>query len=113
MSLGSLKMPKIIFYKEKGMRTEIEVQPGQTLLEVAREHDIDIEGTCEGNLACATCHLIIDKDWSSKIPQATEDERDMLDLVTGLTVNSRLGCQIKVTGDLNGLIVFLPVACWE
>ena len=111
MSLGSLKMPKIIFYKEKGMRTEIEVQPGQTLLEVAREHDIDIEGTCEGNLACATCHLIIDKDWSSKIPQATEDERDMLDLVNGLTVNSRLGCQIKVTGDLNGLIVFVPVAC--
>ena len=111
MSLGSLKMPKIIFYKEKGMRTEIEVQPGQTLLEVAREHDIDIEGTCEGNLACATCHLIVDKDWSSKIPQATEDERDMLDLVNGLTVNSRLGCQIKVTGDLNGLIVFVPVAC--
>ena len=111
MSLGSLKMPKIIFYKEKGMRTEIEVQPGQTLLEVAREHDIDIEGTCEGNLACATCHLIIDKDWSSKIPQATEDEKDMLDLVNGLTINSRLGCQIKVTGDLNGLIVFLPVAC--
>ena len=110
MSLGSLKMPKIIFYKEKGMRTEIEVQPGQTLLEVAREHDIDIEGTCEGNLACATCHIIVDKDWSSKIPQATEDERDMLDLVNGLTVNSRLGCQIKVTGDLNGLIVFLPVA---
>ena len=104
-------MPKIIFYKEKGMRTEIEAQPGQTLLEVAREHDIDIEGTCEGNLACATCHLIIDKDWSSKIPQATEDERDMLDLVNGLTVNSRLGCQIKVTGDLNGLIVFVPVAC--
>ena len=111
MSLGSLKMPKIIFYKEKGMRTEIEVQPGQTLLEVAREHDIDIEGTCEGNLACATCHLIIDKDWSSKIPQATEDERDMLDLVNGLTVNSRLGCQIKVTDDHNGLIVFVPVAC--
>ena len=111
MSLGSLKMPKIIFYKEKGMRTEIEVQPGQTLLEVAREHDIDIEGTCEGNLACATCHLIIDKDWSSKIPQATEDEREMLDLVNGLKVNSRLGCQIKVTNDLNGLIVFVPVAC--
>ena len=62
MSLASLKMPKVIFYKEKGMPTEIEVQPGQTLLEVAREHDIDIEGTCEGNLACATCHLIIDKD---------------------------------------------------
>ena len=111
MSLGSLKMPKIIFYKEKGMRTEIEVQPGQTLLEVAREHDIDIEGTCEGNLACATCHIIVDKDWSSKIPQATEDERDMLDLVNGLKVNSRLGCQIKVTNDLNGLIVFVPVAC--
>ena len=111
MFLGSLKMPKIIFYKEKGTRREIEVQPGQTLLEVAREHNIDIEGTCEGNLACATCHLIIDKDWFSKLPQATEDERDMLDLANGLTVNSRLGCQIKVTSDLNGLIVFLPVAC--
>jgi len=111
MFLGSLKMPKIIFYKEKGTRTEIEVQPGQTLLEVAREHDIDIEGTCEGNLACATCHLIIDKDWFSKLPKATEDEADMLDLVNGLTLNSRLGCQIKVTDDLDGLIVFLPVAC--
>ena len=111
MFLASLKMPKIIFYKEKGTRTEIEVQPGQTLLEVAREHDIDIEGTCEGNLACATCHLIIDKDWFSKLPKATEDETDMLDLVNGLTVNSRLGCQIKVTDDLDGLIVFLPVAC--
>ena len=104
-------MPKIIFYKEKGTRTEIEVQPGQTLLEVAREHDIDIEGTCEGNMACATCHLIIDKDWFSKLPKATEDEADMLDLVNGLTLNSRLGCQIKVTDDLDGLIVFLPVAC--
>ena len=111
MSPGSLKMPKIIFYKEKGMHTEIEVQPGQTLLEVAREHDIDIEGTCEGNMACATCHLIIDKDWFSKLPKATEDETDMLDLVNGLTVNSRLGCQIKVTDDLDGLIVFLPAAC--
>ena len=104
-------MPKIIFYKEKGIRTEIEGQPGQTLLEVAREHDIDIEGTCEGNLSCATCHLIIDKDWFSKLPTPTEDEADMLDLVNGLTVNSRLGCQIKVTDDLDGLIVFLPVAC--
>ena len=84
-------MPKIMFHKENGTRTEIEVQPGQTLLEVAREHDIDIEGTCEGNLACATCHLIIDKDWFSKLPKATEDETDMLDLVNGLTVNSRLG----------------------
>ena len=111
MSLVSLKMPKIIFYKEKGLPTKIEVQSGQTLLEVAREHDIDIEGTCEGNLACATCHLIIDKDWFSKLPKATEDETDMLDLVNGLTVNSRLGCQIKVTDDLNGLIVFVPVAC--
>ena len=55
-------MSKIIFYEGKGKRKEIEVHPGQTLLEVAREYEIDIEGTCEGNLACATCHLVIDKD---------------------------------------------------
>ena len=104
-------MSKIIFYEEKDKRKEIEAHPGQTLLEVAREYEIDIEGTCEGNLACATCHLIIDKDWFSALPDATEDERDMLDLVSGLTVNSRLGCQIKVTANLDGLIVFLPRAC--
>ena len=103
-------MSKIIFYEEKDKRREIEVHPGQTLLEVAREYEIDVEGTCEGNLACATCHLIIDKDWFVKLPEATEDERDMLDLVSGLTVNSRLGCQITVTVDLDGLIVFLPLA---
>ena len=103
-------MSKIIFYEEKDKRKEIEAHPGQTLLEVAREYEIDIEGTCEGNLACATCHLIIDKDWFVKLPEATEDERDMLDLVSGLTVNSRLGCQITVTADLDGLIVFLPLA---
>tara|TARA_E500000331_G_scaffold305500_1_gene309222 strand:+ start:112 stop:432 length:321 start_codon:yes stop_codon:yes gene_type:complete len=106
-------MSKIIFYEEKDKRKEIEAHPGQTLLEVAREYEIDIEGTCEGNLACATCHLIIDKDWFFKLPEATEDERDMLDLVNGLTVNSRLGCQIKVTADLDGLIVFLPPACYD
>ena len=103
-------MPKIIFYEEKDKRREIEVHPGQTLLEVAREYEIDVEGTCEGNLACATCHLIIDKDWFFKLPEATEDEIDMLDLVSGLTVNSRLGCQITVTTDLDGLIIFLPRA---
>ena len=106
-------MSKIIFYEEKEKCREIEVHPGRTLLEVAREYDIDIEGTCEGNLACATCHLIIDKDWFFKLPEATEDERDMLDLVSGLTVNSRLGCQIMVTADLDGLIVFLPGSCYD
>ena len=106
-------MSKIIFYEGKGKCTEIEVHPGQTLLEVAREYEIDIEGTCEGNLACATCHLIIDKDWFVKLPEATEDERDMLDFVSGLTVNSRLGCQIMVTADLDGLIVFLPGSCYD
>ena len=106
-------MSKIIFYEEKDKRKEIEAHPGQTLLEVAREYEIDIEGTCEGNLACATCHLVIDKDWFVKLPEATEDERDMLDLVSGLTVNSRLGCQIMVTADLDGLIVFLPGSCYD
>ena len=101
-------MPKVIFFEKPGVRKEVDAVLGQTLLEVARDHQVDIEGTCEGNLACATCHLIIDKQWFLKLPKPCEDEEDMLDLAYGLTASSRLGCQIKITGDLDGLIAHLP-----
>ncbi|MEO3433685.1 ferredoxin family 2Fe-2S iron-sulfur cluster binding protein [Inquilinus sp. CAU 1745] len=101
-------MPRIIFIDPDGTRHEIEAPVGLSLLEVAHENDIDIEGACEGSLACSTCHVIVDPSWFQKLDEIKEDEEDMLDLAFGLTKTSRLGCQIIVTEDLDGLTVTLP-----
>ena len=81
---------------------------GISLLEVAHQNDIDLEGACEGSLACSTCHVIVDEKDYAKLTPATEDEEDMLDLAFGLTQTSRLGCQIMMTDALDGLTVKLP-----
>jgi 2Fe-2S ferredoxin len=78
------------------------------VLEVAHKHGVDIEGACEGSLACSTCHVIVDPDWSARLKKASEDEEDMLDLAFGLEKTSRLGCQIVITPELDGLKVRLP-----
>jgi len=77
-------------------------------MDIAVRHGIDMEGACEGNLACSTCHVIVDPDWDGKIPAPVEDEEDMLDLVFGLKRTSRLCCQIIMTSDLDGLTLRLP-----
>lgn len=102
-------MPRITFIEPNGNRREVEAEIGDTLLTVAHKNDIDIEGACEGVLACSTCHLIVDPDWYAKLMPADDDEDDMLDLAFGLTQTSRLGCQIEVTDELDGLVVSLPV----
>ena len=79
-----------------------------TVLEIAQQNDIDLEGSCEGSMACSTCHVIIDPSWYNKLNNASWDEEDMLDLTSGLTLTSRLGCQIVLTQDLDGLIASLP-----
>jgi len=71
---------------------------------------VDIEGACEGSLACSTCHVIVNAAWYAKLAKATEDEEDMLDLAFGLTGTSRLGCQIVMSEALDGLEVALPAA---
>lgn len=101
-------MPKITFVYPDGRRRELEPPPGLTILEIARKYDVDIEGACEGSLACSTCHVIVDPEWFGALDEATEDEEDMLDLAFGLTETSRLGCQIVVTDELDGLVVTLP-----
>ena len=101
-------MPNIIFIERDGNRKAVEAKVGDTLLDVAWANKIDVEGACEGSLACSTCHLIVDDDWFARLPAADEDEEDMLDLAFGLTRTSRLGCQLKVTEDLDGLVVSLP-----
>ena len=103
-------MPKMTFVKPDGTRLEVEAPLGLSVLEIAHRNDIDLEGACEGSLACSTCHVIIDPEWYESLQPASEDEEDMLDLAFGLTHTSRLGCQIKITQELDGLTVSLPSA---
>lgn len=67
-----------------------------------------LEGTCEGQMACSTCHVIVDPDWFSQLPEASPEEEDMLDLAAGVTRTSRLSCQIELTDGLDGLEVSIP-----
>jgi ferredoxin, 2Fe-2S len=101
-------MPKMVFIERDGTRKEVEAPIGLSVLDIAHRNNVDLEGACEGSLACSTCHIIVDPDWFDMLPEATEDEEDMLDLAFGLAKTSRLGCQIKMTEELDGLIVRLP-----
>lgn len=101
-------MPKMTFILRDGTSREVEAPKGLSVLEVAHKHGVDIEGACEGSLACSTCHVIVDPAWIGRLADATEDEEDMLDLAFGLEKTSRLGCQIVISEALDGLIVRLP-----
>jgi 2Fe-2S ferredoxin len=103
-------MPKIVFVERDGTRREVAAPLGLSVLEVAHRHGVDIEGACEGSLACSTCHVIVDPEWYDLLTEASEDEEDMLDLAFNLTKTSRLGCQIVITEELDGLTVQLPAA---
>jgi 2Fe-2S ferredoxin len=101
-------MPSMTFIQRDGTRLEVEAPNGLSVLEIAHKHGVDIEGACEGSLACSTCHVIVDADWFPKLGTPTEDEEDMLDLAFGLERTSRLGCQIVMSDELDGLVVKLP-----
>lgn len=101
-------MPSMIFRYPDGTERKVEAPIGDSVLEIAHANDIDIEGVCEGCMACSTCHVIVDKDWYRKLPVASEDEEDILDLAFGLTRTSRLGCQVVITEGFDGLRVSLP-----
>lgn len=98
-------MPRITFFP---MNTTVEVEEGCTLLEAAHQHDIPLEGACEGSLACSTCHVIIAPEWYDKLEEPSEDEEDLLDRAFGLTATSRLGCQVLMTDALDGVCVTIP-----
>jgi 2Fe-2S ferredoxin len=101
-------MPTMIFVERDGTERAVEAPLGLSVLEVAHKYGVDIEGACEGSLACSTCHVVVDPAWYPKLAKATEDEEDMLDLAFGLQATSRLGCQIVMTPELDGLKVKLP-----
>lgn len=101
-------MPKMIFIERDGTKREVDAPVGLSVLEIAHKHDLDLEGACEGSLACATCHVVVDPQWAGQLVDPTDDEEDMLDLAFGLEKTSRLGCQIVMTEALDGLVVRLP-----
>lgn len=103
-------MPKITFIERDGTQREVDAPEGLSVLEIAHRNDIDIEGACEGSLACSTCHVIVEPAWFEKLEEASEDEEDMLDLAFDLQKTSRLGCQIVITPELDGLTVKLPTS---
>jgi ferredoxin, 2Fe-2S len=103
-------MPKLVFIERDGTCREVDAPLGLSVLEVAHRNGIDIEGACEGSLACSTCHVIVDPEWYDLLKEASEDEEDMLDLAFNLSKTSRLGCQIIITEELDGLTVRLPAA---
>ncbi|MET0309451.1 MAG: 2Fe-2S iron-sulfur cluster-binding protein [Sphingomonas sp.] len=102
-------MIRIRFVSADG-REEHEVQApeGHRLLEVAQNDGQPLEGTCEGQMACSTCHVIVAAEDFARLPVASEEEEDMLDLAIGASRTSRLACQILLTPELDGLTVRMP-----
>ena len=87
---------------------EVEAPAGSRLLDIAQNVGQPLEGTCEGQMACSTCHVIVAAEDFSRLPPASEEEEDMLDLAAGATRTSRLACQILLTQALDGLTVRMP-----
>jgi len=87
---------------------EAQAEPGSNLLELGQACGMPLEGTCEGQMACSTCHVIIAPEWFDKLGEASEDEEDMLDLAAGVQRTSRLSCQIDLTPEMDGIEVRIP-----
>ncbi|KAI2488990.1 hypothetical protein MHU86_25619 [Fragilaria crotonensis] len=100
----------ITFLQPDNTKKTVEAIVGETLLQTAHRNDIELEGACEGVCACSTCHLIMPMDLYRKLDDPSEDEEDMLDMAFGLTETSRLGCQITVTKEMEGVELEMPKA---
>lgn len=98
----------IRFVTPQGEIVSTDADEGARLLEVGQAAGMPLEGTCEGQMACSTCHVIVSPDWFEKLSPASADEEDMLDLAAGVARTSRLSCQIQLSGELDGLTVKIP-----
>ena len=103
-------MPRVTFVLANETRFNCKATTGQTLLEVAWEYKLEVEGACGGLMACSTCHVIVAPEWLKKLNPPSVEECSLLDLTWGCTKSSRLGCQITLTDGLDGLVVELPPA---
>ena len=103
-------MIKVTFVSSRGGEQEVSGPVGQDLMRLAHANDIDLEGACEGSLACSTCHVILEPQVYGKLAEPSDEENDMLDLAFGLTETSRLGCQVKLSRALEGARIVIPSA---
>ena len=102
-------MIRVRFVSADGTRiVDTEAAPGTVLLDLAQANDQPLEGTCEGAMACSTCHVVVDPADFARLPRASEDEDDMLDFAAGVSRTSRLACQIVLDSSLDGLTVRMP-----
>ena len=101
-------MVGVVFLTANGQKVAAEAAPGARLLEVGQGAGLPLEGTCEGQMACSTCHVVVAAEWFDKLKPASDDEEDMLDLAAGITRTSRLSCQILLDDALDGLEVRIP-----
>ena len=97
-----------IIINYKNCEKKYVVDENLTILEIARKTKVDIEGSCEGSLACSTCHILVEEDWIKKIKPPSIEEKEMLELLPDYKKNSRLGCQLKITKSLDGIKITIP-----
>lgn len=98
----------IRFVTADGKNVDVEAQVGASLLDVAQGIGMPLEGTCEGQMACSTCHVIVADQWFERLPEPSMEEEDMLDLAAGVSRTSRLACQIRLTEAMDGLVIRIP-----
>lgn len=98
----------ITFIDPHGKPVATVAEPGDSLLRVGQAAGLPLEGTCEGQMACSTCHVIVAAEWFDRLPPAAEEEEDMLDFAAGARRTSRLSCQIELTAAMDGLTVSVP-----
>lgn len=101
-------MVAVTFVGANGEEQRVEAAEGDLLLTVAQNAGQPLEGTCEGQMACSTCHVIVAAEWFDRLKPASEDEEDLLDLAAHATRTSRLSCQITLDDSLDGLVVRIP-----
>jgi len=99
---------QVHFLTATGERVTAEAKPGDRLLDVAQAAGLPLEGTCEGQMACSTCHLIVAPQWFDRLPPAREAEEDLLDLAPKASSTSRLSCQITLEDGCDGLVARMP-----
>lgn len=101
-------MGALVFVLRGGARRAVDFTVGETVMQVARRGGFDVEGTCEGAMACSTCHVIIDEIWAARLPSASAEESAQLDCTPNVARYSRLGCQIILDESHDGLTLELP-----
>lgn len=98
----------VTFIDPRGNPVNCEAEPGDNLLKIGQAAGLPLEGTCEGQMACSTCHVIVAPEWFDRLSEASEEEEDMLDFAAGARRTSRLSCQIDLSDEHDGLTVTVP-----